>query len=249
MSAFAETYIAEATWRYLDWDSERFGFPAARLESGLDGDRLPGIVNECRRAGIRHLTARCDARDLATVHALEAQGFQLLDGIQTFALDFVDAALPKPGPVAVRTLLDSDYAQVFAIARAAFVYDRFHADAALGPGVADRVNADWVENCCRGVMADAVYVAEENGAVLGFVTCKMETPRRTGVIGMVATHGLARRRGVARGITSEALRWFFRSGAMRVEVGTQLANIPAARLYCGFGFRPVAVALTFRKIL
>ena len=258
MSAFAETYTvdtswANSAWRRLEWDSARFGFPAARLESGWGRDRLPQIVAECRQEGIRHLTARCDARDLAAVHALERAGFQLLDGIQTFALELSEAAMPAHGAAGVWNLLDSrhdsDREQVLAIAREAFVYDRFHEDSALEPGVADRVNEDWVDNCCRGIMADAVLVVEEAGVVQGFVTCKMDAARHTGVIGMVATLGSARRRGVARAISAEALRWFWRGGAFWVEVGTQLANIPAARLYCGLGFKPVSVALTFRKIL
>jgi ribosomal protein S18 acetylase RimI-like enzyme len=254
MSAFAETYTvnttrANTTWRRLEWDSAKFGFPAARLESGWERDRLPEIVAECRRAGIRHLTARCDADDLAAVHALERARFQLLDGIQTFALELSEAAMPARGAVEVRDFLDGDRAQVLAIARESFVYDRFHADAALEPGVADRVNEDWVDNCCRGIMADAVFVAEEAGVIQGFVTCKMDAARHTGVIGMVATLGSARRRGIAREITVEALRWFYHGGAFWVEVGTQLANIPAARLYCGLGFKPVSVALTFRRTL
>ena len=204
MSAFAETYIVSKTWRRLDWDSARFGFPAARIESGWERESLPSIVDECRRAGIRHLTARCAAGDLTAVHALEAERFQLLDGIQTFSLELAGTERWALERVTVREFREADREHVLAIARAAFVYDRFHVDPALEAGVADRVNEDWVDNCCRGVMADAVFVAEEPDVIQGFVTCKMDASRRTGVIGMVATSGSARRRGVARAITEEA---------------------------------------------
>lgn len=257
MSAFAETYRAktsipvtsgDASWFPLPWDSEQFGFPAARLEPGVDANRLPSVLEECRRAGVRHLTARLDAGDLGTILALEALGFQLLDVIQTFALNIESGSWPDAVGL-VRPFCDVDRAQVVAIARGAFIYDRFHADDALAPGVADHVHESWIDNCCRGEMADVVWIAEEDEGVRGFITCKLDAERRIGTIGLVATDNVARRRGVGRALTAQALRWFHEEGASSVRVGTQLANNPAARLYRSFGFRPLSVALTFRRLL
>jgi ribosomal protein S18 acetylase RimI-like enzyme len=50
-------------------------------------------------------------------------------------------------------------------------------------------------------------------------------------------------------MTLHALEWFRERGAARATVGTQLANIAAARLYQSCGFRTTAVSLTFRKVL
>jgi len=253
MSAYAETYIADtqslACWCPLAWDSELFGFPAARLNDRVDADGLPSVLAECRRAGIRHLVARRDARDLATIHALEAEGFRFLDGIQTFALNMGGSQWPESTGLAVRSFRAIDRPEVVAIARSSFVDDRFHADVALPPGVADRVHEAWIDNCCRGRMADVVWIAEDADAVRGFITCKLDSERRIGTIGLVATDIVARRRGVARALTAQALRWFHQEGAMSVQVGTQLTNLAAARLYQSFGFRPVSVSLTFRRLL
>jgi RimJ/RimL family protein N-acetyltransferase len=46
-----------------------------------------------------------------------------------------------------------------------------------------------------------------------------------------------------------SLRWFATHGMETVEVGTQLRNIPAARLYESLGFRLAGASLTLRKIL
>ncbi|MGH9645468.1 MAG: GNAT family N-acetyltransferase, partial [Bryobacteraceae bacterium] len=91
--------------------------------------------------------------------------------------------------------------------------------------------------------------AEHADVVRGFVTCKLDPARRTGVIGLVATDTVARRCGVARALTAQALHWFHQVGAMRAEVGTQLTNFPAARLYQSSGFTPLSVSLTFRRLL
>jgi ribosomal protein S18 acetylase RimI-like enzyme len=253
MSAYAKIYTPDTSaavgWRRLTWDSDLFGLSAARLEDPVDSARLAAILDDCRQAGIQHLVARVDIADLSTIHALEGAGFELLDGIQTFTLNPSEACFPVASELTARQYRKTDRPQVLAIARTAFVHDRFHADTALKPGVANRVHEVWVDNCCAGRMADAVFVAEDQGAILGFVTVKLDPTRGIAVIGMVATLDAARRRGVARAITMLALRWIGDRGAGSVQVGTQLANIAAARLYSSFGFRPVSVALTFRKVL
>ena len=57
----------------------------------------------------------------------------------------------------------------------------------------------------------------------------------------------ARGRGIAKATTYGALDWFREQGVDIVEVGTQLRNIPASRLYEACGFRLVASSLSLRK--
>ena len=98
-------------------------------------------------------------------------------------------------------------------------------------------------------------VALDEATVLGYVTCRIdrETSQALGIrfasILMVATRQQARRRGVAQACTSAALDWFRANDVDVVEVGTQLSNIPAARLYEKNGFRMAASSFTLRKIL
>jgi ribosomal protein S18 acetylase RimI-like enzyme len=70
-----------------------------------------------------------------------------------------------------------------------------------------------------------------------------------GTIVLVATAAEARGRGVARQATGAALASMRRHAVDVAQVGTQLANIPAARLYESCGFRLAGVDLTFRKLL
>jgi ribosomal protein S18 acetylase RimI-like enzyme len=119
--------------------------------------------------------------------------------------------------------------------------------------VADRVNETWTRNCCLGSAADAVVVAEEEGRVASYVTCQADSQAdrqaRNGIIVLVATAVWARGRGAARRASAAALHWFAERGIETVEVGTQLRNIPAARLYESLGFRLTRTSLTFRKVL
>jgi len=127
-----QSLCGAACWSKLLWDSELFGFPSARLEFLVaEGDywdsrhvkrRLIGdVYKQCQREGVRHLTARVDTGDFSAIHALEASGFELIDGIQTFAisLDGLDLEAPPaatPSGVCVRLFRESDLDQVLKIA-------------------------------------------------------------------------------------------------------------------------------------
>src|SRR5262249_41959930 len=193
------------------------------------------VLEQCREAGVRHLSARIGTGDFATTHALEEAGFELIDGIQTFSLALqAHHASPVAG---TRLFQPGDLPEVLEIGRTAFSFARFHADPALSPAVADQVNETWTRNCCLGTAADAVVVAEEEGRIASYVTCKADQNTRTGTIILVATAAWARRRGAAYRASSAALQWFATQGLETAEVGTQLRNIPAARVYESLGFR------------
>lgn len=253
-----ESSTGVAEWRTLEWDSEQFGMPAARL------DRLavPGsytvarahkrkllslVLGQCLETGIRYLTARVDTGDFSSIHALGEHGFELVDGIQSFL--FALSTNDPPAPAGTRVFEPGDLPQVLAIARTAFVFDRFHADPQLSPAIADRVNECWTRNCCLGSAADITVLAEDEGRISSFVACRADREARRGNIILVATAEWARGRGMARRASLAALHWFAGQGMESVEVGTQFRNIPAACLFQSLGFRLFQTALTFRRIL
>jgi len=254
-----------AVWTRVEWDSQQLGFGAGRLDYLIaSGDYqnqyatkealLKAVLEACADQGIQHLTARVHASDLSSIHLLEQYGFITVDGILTFSLDIMDAHWPSPpAGLEIRLSRPEDIEQIKAIARSSYVYDRFHSDPCIPKAVADELHAVWVENSCLGKAADAVVVAAKNGRILGYVTCKID--RQTtqylgltiGTIVLVATVADARGRGVAKALTYGALNWFRDQGVDVVEVGTQLRNIPASRLYESCGFRLVASSLSLRR--
>lgn len=253
-----ETRAGTAVWRTLDWDTCELGIPTARLDvlevSGAHAEArnqklelLSLVLDECREAGIRYLSARVDTGNLTSIHALEKTGFELIDGIQTFAISL--GLNHSTVPPDTRLFAPQDLPLVLEIGRTAFAFDRFHADPVLLPKVADQINESWTRNCCLGISADSVLVAEEEGRVASYVACRTDHEKGSGIIVLVATAEWARQRGAARRVSSAALHWFSAQGLKSVEVGTQLRNIPAARLYESLGFRLIRTSLTFRRIL
>jgi len=251
-----ETRSGIATWRSLEWDSAQFGIPAGRLdrleahgpyaEARAEKQRLlASVLEQCREAGVRHLSARVDTGEFTSIHALEAAGFELIDGIQTFLIELRNTLNPPD----TRLYAPEDLLDILEIGRTAFLFDRFHADPALATDVADQVNETWTRNCCLGSAADAVLIAEADDRVASYVTCKVDRGTHHGIIILVATASWARGRGAGRRASLAALHWFAGQGIETVEVGTQFRNIPAARLYESLGFRLSRTSLTFRRVL
>lgn len=255
---------AAACWRHLEWDSEMFGFPAGRLDmllaSGTYAEArarsqqvLGTVISDCARHGIRHLTARVDPRDYPALHTLQAAGFELIDGIQTFTLPVTDE-ISREFPEGARSYQPRDLDSVVEIGRTSFVYDRFHNDPFLPKAVSDSLHGVWTKNCCLGKAADAVIVSERENRVASFVTVKVDAAAKQGLgisiatIILVATAAWARRSGCARDATLGTLAWCARERVDSVEVGTQISNIPAGRAYEARGFRISGVSLTLRRV-
>ena len=181
---------------------------------------------------------------------------ELIDGLLTFGLDISDLSLPKPpGAFHLRLATPDDAERTAQLAYTAYAQDRFHADPAISKERADSLHACWLRNSCTGQAADAVIIAEDENDLLGFVTCKLNRDTTThfgsptGTIALVATAEAARGRGVGKQATLAALRWMRGQGVAFVEVGTQIRNIAAGRLYESCGFRLSGSSLTFRKLL
>jgi ribosomal protein S18 acetylase RimI-like enzyme len=253
-------------WSEQAWDSQQFGFPAGRVDflatnpsSSPDVGRtlLERGLHQATHRGIRYMTATVAAGDLSTSHSFERAGFEIIDAIQTFALSLThDCSPPQPiDTIQTRLFKSEDLPQVLDIARSSYVHDRFHADPAINSSVADQINEEWLRSSCCGTLADAVMVVTQEKSILGYVTCKIASDTKPalglafGSIGMVATCQNARERGVARRGTYAALEWFRSNNVDIVEVGTQLRNIPAARLYEKCGFQLTRASLTLRKLL
>lgn len=251
----------------LPWDSGQIGFVAARIDYLVAGGSydeqhdikkalLKQLLSEAPKRGVWHLSVRVDASDISSLHVLEQAGFITVDSILTFALDLSNhqpAELPVNFKVRLATAADAE--QTAALALGAYSQDRFHSDPLINKNRADKLHANWLRNSCTGDAADAVFLAEDRTGLLGFVTCSLQRDTATclgqmvGTIVLVASAERARGRGVGQATTNAALKWFREQGCEVVEVGTQLRNITASRLYQKCGFRLVGSSVSLRLML
>jgi len=251
-------------WSPLAWDSEQFGFPAARIDlllargdyhtaTAIKSQLLTEALEECGEKGVRHVTARADAAAFSSIHAFERAGFQTIDQILTFGIRLDGApALQHRSWNHVGLFHPKHLDGVLAIARTAYRFDRFHADPSLPAGVADRLHEAWMRNSCLHGGADAVFVATVEDKVASYVTVKLDRGAPgawLATIVLVATADWARGRGMAREATLASLDWCREQGVAAVQVGTQLRNVAASRLYENCGFRFAGGSISLRKVL
>ena len=257
--------LGMASWVPLPWDTGLLQLSTARMDllpciassgaASLQKHLITSILEDCSASGIQYVTTRTPAVEHLSIHALESAGFQLIDGIQTFGRK-LDGAVQTPQPgLTVRQFQPADIDEVCRIARSAYRYDRFHNDPVIDKDQADMLHETWVRNSCLGTAADGVVVAVESGRVAGFVTCKIDRSAEKhigsaiGTIVLVATAPEFQAKGIGRAATLGALEWFRERDVNFVEVGTQITNIPATRLYENAGFGYLGSVLTYRRLL
>jgi ribosomal protein S18 acetylase RimI-like enzyme len=96
----------------------------------------------------------------------------------------------------------------------------------------------------------AVFVAERDGAVVGYVYAGVEPQswkelrEECGFIHDVAVTEAGRRLGVARALLEAAMAWLRERGMSRVVLWTAERNQPAQRLFAALGFRRTMIEMT-----
>jgi hypothetical protein len=242
-----------ALYRRLPWDSEILGVECARLEylGGLGNYEvslrsqralLGAIVEHCREERIANLHMRASLHDLCTVHALESEGFRLIVAGVRFYFTTRKAIPPVKDFVRVRISGEKDLHELMAIARSVSFPSRFSLDSQFDKGRVGELYARWVENACRGVVQDAVIVAERQGKAIGFVTCGIEhalneqLPLRLGSFHLGAAHPAVQGRGVVLSCWKGGLQWLA-DKVQWIETVIAIQNESTARIARKLGGR------------
>jgi|SRR5215217_991728 len=135
-----------------------------------DGSREPSCpsvldraLSQLRSAGIRHVSARVDAADLASARQLETHGFRLMGGQATHISKPRKHSPPeRRGDSRVRQARREDHSAILRIAAEAFrdFEGRFREDSNLPADEAASFYEEWAAASIRGEMADRILVSE-----------------------------------------------------------------------------------------
>ena len=110
---------------------------------------------------------------------------------------------------------------------------------------------DWVAGSLAAAEADdhAVFVVEDDGMVLGFVTCGERehfTGEVDGYVGELVVAGGGVRRGVGSALMAAAEQWAADRGLAHLTLETGAANTSARAFYGALGYRDEDVRLSKR---
>jgi len=248
---------------YSKWDSHHFGFEIAKIKAvafrKLERNQMlkprlrliREVVNLASRKGFKCIICRINTADIATVHVLESEKFQLMDILVTFTFEFRNRQQKNFDEttnenIVIRPFKSTDITNLKEIAKTSFSTDHFHMDPRFPKEKVDDLYAEWIHNCCNKNRADTVLVAQYNRKTAGFITCKANKPHNYGVIELVAVHPDFQGVGVGSSLIKKALSWFSKR-VNEVYVGTQIANISAIGLYQRAGFKFLKSEVTFHR--
>ncbi len=117
------------------------------------------------------------------------------------------------------------------IAEREYDVSRFHLDPAIPDDVARSIKREWVANYFTGARGDRMLVAEHDGEVAGFQLV-LDTPAAA-IIDLIAVAATARGQRLGSSLVCSLAK---SSPGRSVQAGTQVANLPALRLYERLGF-------------
>jgi GNAT superfamily N-acetyltransferase len=261
-----------AAYADLPWETRLFGKqmgaikcliaePESSCRTEIAGLLLRHVAGWAAGRGCEFLLCKPYADDLLSIHALEANGFLLMDTMLDYVYDSRECPLrriprpPLPEGFTIRPAGRGDEEALAAVARASFGrhFGRFHADERIPKSQATEVYVEWIRSCCRGY-ADWVLVAEHKGSLAGYSAWKrpaaLEARHKiqVGHYSIGAVHPDFYGCGLFSALTYEGMRLF--DGAARyIEGPTHLGNHGVQRGYARLSWRMCDARHSFHRWL
>ena len=244
---------AFASWITLPWESEVLQRESGAFKTwwsrGGHMDQQISLVRafgaclkDCKEQGVRFVSMRLPEDDRTALHAAESVGFKVLESYLTFKKPIVNQQIIDDR---IRIARSEEMEAVAELAGRAFRYNRFMSDSLIPDKYARHSRSEWVRNGFKG-RAEAIYVAEEEGQLAGFLLLKSKTNNdgeKTGIIDLIAVDQDYAGKGLGLGLATACFK-HYEKDADFIEVGTQAKNLPAVNLYIKIGFRIVKSELT-----
>jgi len=242
------TPVAPPALVRLDWECEHFGLHAAQLASpDLTDAALAAALRLARHQGVQWIVWPAPGGREVPAELLEEFAGTLADRKATFSRSLSPAAVAADSSAKsshrIRPYAEAGTsAELYELAISSGAYSRFKADVHLSDERFEAMYRRWIERSVSGEMADAVLVAlgAEQERLAGTAMAGMVTLSESsgvGSIGLIAVAAAFRGRGIATALMQAAHRWMHDRGATEARVVTQLANLPACRLYERSGYR------------
>jgi ribosomal protein S18 acetylase RimI-like enzyme len=230
-----------------------------------DGSSIAaGLVAEIvRRIAARDgdfLLCKAMPTDTTIIHALESNGFFLIDTLLNFVYDYrpteSNGRLPQlPEGFVLRLAASSDIEPLAETARSSFAghFGRFDADPRIGHASATKIYEEWIRSCVNG-WADWVVVAIHGNRVAGYSAWKKPSALdqrhgiRLGHFSIGAVHPDFCGRGLFSALTREGMEKL-RSSSDWIEAPTHIDNHAVQRAFVRLGWQIAGAQHWFHKWL
>lgn len=219
-----------------DWLAERLGCNVYQVPSDLlldDPVDYQAFMPELQEQPV-FAYAKVPSNKFHAVNKLLQFGFKMVDTNLQFEKVLSSTPAINSGSTTIRLAQPGDEQQVVQLAKRSFIHSRFHVDSAISDLQANKIKADWSQSFFEGTRGNAMVVAVNDDRIVGFLLSLL-TADNVVVIDLITVDECMRSQGLAGAMT-----WFTQEqypNAKKLRVGTQLANIAAARCYESLGFK------------
>jgi GNAT superfamily N-acetyltransferase len=230
---------AHAPCELLDWDSEHFGFPIARVTgSSLDDASAAEIDDWCRERGIRCLYFSASADDAQSARVAAERGYRVVDVRITgrHSLDGLDELPQPPAGMVVRDAEEDEVPNLRALAARSHRLSRFRLDGGFPEARCDAMYEAWIERGFRDPER-RLRVAMLDGEPAGYHVQAPRGPDGTAHGELAAVDERHRGNGVAFALHVTALRFDAESGAIAHVGNHSVTNIAIIRVHERLGYR------------
>ncbi len=244
------------------WAIRHIGVASRLSDVGSVANRLIAeMVRQVIERDADFLLCRAMPSDTAIIHALESNGFLLMDTQLNFVFDCrargsngSEQRVPKG--FALRLATTSDIEPLAELAHSSFAghFGRFHADPRIGHAAATRIYQEWIRSCANG-WADWIVVAMHGDRIAGYSAWKKPSALdqrhgiRLGHYSIGAVHPDFFGRGLFTALTHAGMKQLCSSSADRIEAPTHIDNCPVQRGFLRLGWRIAGAQHSFHKWL
>jgi GNAT superfamily N-acetyltransferase len=253
------------------WDAQVVGREVAiikhlaQAEDARDSEVLDDLLNEVVRhaasRGTQCLICKVPALHCAGIHALERQGFLLMDTLLDFLFDSSRTPLESVGlskpltGLRIRLAQPEDLPEVLTLNEKAFAryFGRYHSDPKMPPGTGAKVYDQWVRSSFEG-WADWILVAEVDDRIAGYAVWKKASPLEVkhsfdiAHCNLTAMHPDFFGQGLFTALALEGMR-MAQSFSKHLDVPVHVSNYPAHRAWLKLGWKITGVRHSFHKWL
>jgi GNAT superfamily N-acetyltransferase len=226
-----------------------FGLKVAKLREE-DAKELKQVQDICQKEQVRLLTCRFKTDNVSLAHDLEKHGFQLMDTVTIYRLNFARAPVVKvPANAIIRPCRESEAEDVVAIARAIYVnhVGHYHNDPRLDPVKSTQLYAMMArDSCLDQKVASIMLVAEIEGKIVGFHSHRV-VPQK-GLEGIISgVSHLAQGKGIGKALILASIDWGRSQGLEWIEQSPHVNNYTMHRMMVDLGFALCDSYYTFHK--
>jgi hypothetical protein len=228
-------------------DSERFGFPVAKINNIIEDPDL--LLSKLKDLSVKLIIARIEFSNIPLINELERIGFRHKDAQVTFNFNLKNK-LPELNynGFNIVSFQDRHLSEMIKMTRISFNnYGHYFADDKLDKNKCSEIYTDWIRRCCENKeIADEIIVAEKKNIAIGYLAIKKhfssDEDYISGVIGAVSPEN--RKLGVFRAINTESIQIASRLGAKRIENNVLITNIPVIKSFTRLGYDIIRSELT-----